>query len=260
MFISKSEKEALQQKVEDLSVALDQALNRAQKSEEKISELFAKFSGVEEKQVQQQLSILELIKEFEEIDGLSENIIDKITRCDSRTEDLEKFFASRYRHYDDMDKELRSLSTASRKATADLSIIEKRFDKFVDSQNALTLKINGQIKVLSGAQNMKEERILSVERLLDMTRGVLFGLKKEVAINKGHLSDLWKNAVTRDEPVFALDGGQDSPEKVEKKPRKTRSTKGIKLGPLVKTPEAPYGLKKDGTPRKKPGFPSRTDK
>lgn len=33
-----------------------------------------------------------------------------------------------------------------------------------------------------------------------------------------------------------------------------KSRKGKKLGPVIRTPEAPYGLKKDGTPRKPPGM------
>lgn len=253
MFISKSEKEDLQKKVENLSVLLNQALNRAQKSEEKISELSSKLSGLEEMQVQQQLKIIGVMKEFEEIDGLSEKIIERITNCDSRAEGLEKFFASRYRHYDDMDKELKSLSSASKKATENFASIEKKFENFVDSQAIFNAKAKEQIKILASGQQMKNERVFAVERLLDTTRGVLFGLKKDMAANKKDFNDLCKIAVTRDEPAFALDGGQESPEKATRKPRKSGSTKDTTPVELVTTPEAPYGLKKDGTPKKRPG-------
>ncbi len=202
MFISKSEKEDLQKKVENLSVLLNQALNRAQKSEEKISELSSKLSGLEEMQVQQQ-----------------------------------------------------SLSFASKKATEDLVAVEKRFDDFVEHQTFFNAKAKEQIKILAGGQQMKNERIFAVERLLDTTRGVLFGLKKDMAANKKDFNDLCKIAVTRDEPAFALDGGQGSPEKAARKPRKSGSTKDTTPVELVTTPEAPYGLKKDGTPKKRPGRP-----
>jgi hypothetical protein len=252
MFISKYEKEKLQQKVEDLSLLVTQATDRAQKSEEKISELLSKLSSIEEMQIQQRLKTIEVIEEIEDIEGLSDEITTKISTCDLRIEGMEKFFAARYRHYDELEEKFKASSKTNQK---DLLALEKRLDNFIDRQNVVNTKSGEQIKILADDQKMKYEKVLAVERLLEVTRGVLFGLKKDMAISKKDFNDLCKIAVIREEPVFVLDGGQESPEKPVVKTRKTRSTKGVKLGPLVKTPEAPYGLKKDGTPRKRPGFP-----
>ena len=131
--------------------------------------------------------------------------------------------------------------------------LTKRLDDFVGSQSANNDKVREQMRILYNDQKMKQEKVLAVEKLLEMTRGVLFSLKKEVSINRGDLLNLSKIAVVREEPAFALDGGEKPPEVKAVKTRKTRSTKGIKIGPLVTTPEAPWGLKKDGTPRKRPG-------
>ena len=176
MFISKSEKEELHQKIERLKFLVGQASDRAQNSEEKLLELSMKISGLQDGVIQQQLKTVE----------------------------------------------------------------------FID-------KLREQMRALYNDQKMKQEKVLAVEKLLEMTRGVLFSLKKEVSINRGDLLNLSKIAVVREEPAFALDGGEKPPEVKAVKTRRTRSTKGIKIGPLVTTPEAPWGLKKDGTPRKRPG-------
>jgi len=95
MFISNYEKETLQKKVEGLSVLLTQASERAQKYEEKIIELSLKLSGVEQLQIQQQLRLVEVVEEIEDIDGLSDEIIERIQKCDSRAEAVEKHVALR---------------------------------------------------------------------------------------------------------------------------------------------------------------------
>jgi DNA repair exonuclease SbcCD ATPase subunit len=253
MFISKSEKEELQQKVEDLLNLATQASDRAEKYEKKISELSSKFLNLQEAQIEQQLRTIKVIQEFEEIEGLSDKIIAKITTCDTRAEELENFIAARYRKYDEVEKDLKSMLTASRNAVANVSSLERRFDDFVSVQNVATIRVNDRIKILDNEQKVKNAKILSVEKVLEITRAVLFGVKKEVAINKKDLHDFCKIAVIRDVHNFALDGGQAPPKKVAAKARKTYSTKGIKRGPLPKTPEAPWGLKLDGKPRKRPG-------
>ena len=253
MFISNYEKETLQKKVEGLSVLLTQASERAQKYEEKIIELSLKLSGVEQLQIQQQLKLVEVIEEIEDIDGLSDEVIERIQKCDRRAEAVEKHVALRYRDHDDMEKHVKFLLKASNDAAADIQKIERRLDNFVDIQNANGAKFKEQIKMLDNEQKAKNEKIVNTEKGLAITRGVLFALKDEVATNKKDLHDFRKIAVIREEPVFVLDGGENPPKKVAVNKRKTRSTKGIKLGPMVKTPEAPYGLKKDGTPRKRPG-------
>jgi hypothetical protein len=154
-----------------------------------------------------------------------------------------------------MSKDVKFLLNASNDAATGISRVERRLDNFVDIQNANGAKFKEQIKMLDNEQKAKNEKIVNTEKGLAITRGVLFALKDEVATNKKDLHDFRKIAVIREEPVFVLDGGQASPEVVTVKAKKTRSTKGIVLGPLAKTPEAPYGLKKDGTPRKRPGRP-----
>jgi HD superfamily phosphohydrolase len=255
MFISNYERETLQKKVESLSVLLTQALERAQKSEEKITELSSKILGIEDLQIQQQLKLVEVIEEIEEIDGLSDEIIERIKNCDSRAEAVEKHVALRYRDHDDMEKHVKFLLNASNDAASDIQKVERRLDNFVDIQNANSAKVKEQIKMLDNEQKAKNEKIVNTEKGLLMTRGVLFALKDEVAANKKDLHNFRKIAAIREEPVFVLDGGNTPPKEVAVKKRKTRSTIGIILGPLVKTPEAPYGLKKDGTPRKRPGRP-----
>lgn len=263
MFISKYEKEKLQRKLEELSLLVTQATDRAQKSEEKVLQLSSKLSSVEDKQTKDRKKTVEVVKELEEIDGLSDEITTKIATCDLRINGLEKFFAARYRHYEEMEEKFKASSKANEKI---ISGFEKRLDNFIDRQNSINTKVEEQLKILATDQKMKYEKVLAIERTLEMTRGVLFGLKKEVTANKKDFQDLCKIAVTRDEPIFALAAAEVQPEKsvekvaeevVEKpvqKTRKTRSTKGIKLGPLIRTPEAPWGIKKDGTPRKRPGF------
>lgn len=253
MFISKSEKEELQQKVEDLLHLATQATERAQKSEEKISELSSRLLNLQEVQIEQQLRTIKVIEEFQEIEGLSDKIVEKITTCDSRVEGMEKFFASRYRHYDEMDKDVESLVKDSKNANTAILGLAKRLDNFIDRQNLGNTKTGDQIKMLSNDQKVQFEKILAVERTVAMTRGILFEVKKETTTNKKDLQDLCKIAVTRDEPVFALTSGEELSEKPAVKAKKIRSTKGIKLGPLVRTPEAPWGLKLDGKPRKQPG-------
>jgi hypothetical protein len=257
MFISKYEREALQEKVENLSLLVAQTSDRAHKSEEKILELSLKLLSIEEVQSQQRSMVAEVVEDFQDIDGLSDEIIAKITTCDSRLESLENYFSSRYRHCDEVDKELKFLSNASRNTVTDILSLDKRFVNFVDSQKDNSTRIKEDIKVLANEQKMKSAKILFVEKSLEVTRAVLFGLKKEVMTNKKDLHNLCKIAVTRDEPVFVFDSGQDLLNKVVKKAKKSYSTKGIKLGPLVKTPEAPWGLKKDGGPRKRPGRPPK---
>ena len=242
MFISKYEKEKLQQKVDDLSLLVTQATDRANRSEEKILELSSKLLSIEEVQMKHRLKVTEVINEFDEIEGLSDEVVAKITTCDSRIQGLENFFASRYRHYDDMDKELQSLSKTSKGATIDISGLTERLDKFIDRQNLCNSKFGEHIKTLFADQKM--------------TRGILFGLKQDVTDNKKDFHKLCKIAVTRDDPVFVFEGEKNLPAKVVGKTRKIKSTKGIKAGPLVKTLEAPWGVKKDGSPRKRPGRPT----
>ena len=258
MFISKSDKEALQQKVENLSLLVTQASERAQKAEEKILDLSSKLLSLQEVQVEQQLRTIRVIEEFEEIEGLSDEIITKITTCDSRVEGLENFFSSRYRHYDEMDKDVKSALTASRNAVSNISSLERRLDDFVGVQNLSGSKVREQIKMLFSEQRIDHEKILAIERTVAMTRGILFEVKKEATTNKKDLQDLCKIAVTRDEPVFELDGGNAMPNKAAVKAKRISPLKGIKRGPFVKTPEAPWGLKLDGTPRKRPGKPLKT--
>ena len=253
MFISNYEKETLHRTVENLSLLLTQASERAQKYEEKIAELSSKLSGVEQLQIQQQLKLVEVIEEIEEIDGLSDEIIERIKNCDSRAEAVEKHVALRYRDHDDVAKHVKFLLSASNDAAADIQKIERRFNNFFDIQNANSAKVKEQIKMLDKEQKAKNEKIVSTEKGLTITRGVLFALKDEVATNKKDLHDFRKIAVIREEPVFVLDGGQASPEVAAVKAKKISPLKGIKLGPYVKTPEAPWGMKKDGTPRKRPG-------
>lgn len=255
MFISKYEKDELHKKVEALSLLVAQATERAQKSEEKAIELSLKISGMEQLQIQHQLKLAELLEATEEIDGWSDDIAEGIKKCDSRVEEIQKYLGLHHRVHDDMEKEIKFLASANKNANAEILRIEKRFDTFVDAQNVSHAKVKENIKILAADQKMKHEKISTVEKILEITRAILFGLKKDVGNNRKDFLDLCKIAVTRDEPVFELDGGQQPPEKPAIKKRRTRSTKGIKLGPLVKTPEAPYGLKKDGTPRKRPGFP-----
>jgi chromosome segregation ATPase len=263
MFISKYEKEKLQRKLEELSLLVTQATDRAQKSEEKVLELSLKLSSIEDKQNKDRKKTVEVVKELEEIEGLSDEITTKIATSDIRLNGLEKFFAARYRHYDDLEDSFKALSSANEKI---ISGLERRLDNFIDRQNPINTKVEEHLKILTTDQKMKYEKVLAVERLLEVTRGVLFGLKKDMAISKKDFNDLCKIVVTRDEPIFALAAAEVQPEKVVEKVaeevvekpvqkvRKTRSTKGIKLGPLIRTPEAPWGIKKDGTPRKRPGF------
>lgn len=255
MFISKYEKEKLQQKVEDLSLLVTQATDRAQKSEEKILELLSKLSSIEEMQTQQRMKTVEVIEEIEDIEGLSDEITTKIATCDLRIEGMEKFFAARYRHYDELEEKFKASSKTNQK---DLLAFEKRLDNFIDRQNVVNTRSGEQIKILADDQKMKYEKVLAVERLLEVTRGVLFGLKKDMAISKKDFNDLCKIAVIREEPVFVLDGGKESLEVAAVKAKKISPLKGIKRGPFVKTPEAPWGMKKDGTPRKRPGYPAHT--
>jgi hypothetical protein len=154
-----------------------------------------------------------------------------------------------------MSKDVKFLLNASNDAATGISRVERRLDNFVDIQNANGAKFKEQIKMLDNEQKAKNEKIVNTEKGLAITRGVLFALKDEVATNKKDLHDFRKIAAIREEPVFVLDGGQASPEVVTVKAKKTRSTKGIILGPLARTPEAPWGMKKDGTPRKRPGRP-----
>jgi chromosome segregation ATPase len=233
MFISKSEKEELQQKVLDLSL---------------------KLSSIEEMQLAQELRTIKVIKEFEEIEGLSEKIISKITNCDLRAEGLENFFAARYRLYDDVEKDLTSLTKASKNLASNIASLENRFDDFVGMQNANSEKVKDRVRMLDNEQKIKNAKLVSIEKSLEITRGVLFALKNEVAANKKDLHDFRKIAVIREEPVFAL----VAPEKIAVKAKKISPLKGIKLGPYTKTPEAPWGLKLDGTPRKRPGRPIQT--
>lgn len=257
MFISKHEKEELQKKIEHLSTLVAQASDRAQKSEDKILELSMKLSSTQDIVIQQQLRTVEVIEEFHEIEGLGDEITEKITKFDSRLNGLEKFFSSRYDHYENVEKELKILQDTSRKANANVSDLESRIGEFIRTQGINSEKFKEQIKTLYNDQKIKNEKVFAVERLLEVTRAVLFALKKEVSNNKQSLLGLSKIAVIREEPVFVLDGGESPPEKPAVKTRKTRSTKGIKLGPLIRTPEAPWGLKKDGTPRKPSGFAAR---
>lgn len=236
MFISKHEKEELQQKIENLTLLATQAEERANKSEKKISELLLKISSIEELNVQQSLRTIKVIQEFHEIEGLSDDIIAKIKTCDARMEGLEKFFASRYRHYDDMDKELVALSKASKEAAKNMLTMEKRFGDFVESRLSDSAQVKEQIKMLFSEQKMKYEKVLAIERVLEVTRGVLFGLKKDMAASKKEFNNLCKVVVIRGEPVFTLESDQPPPV-VEDKPL------------------ALYGYKKDGTPRKRPGRP-----
>jgi chromosome segregation ATPase len=258
MFISNYEKETLQKKVENLSVLLTQASERAQKYEEKIIELSLKLSGVEQLQIQQQLKLVEVIEEIEDIDGLSDEIIERIQKCDRRAEAVEKHVAMRYRDHDDISKDVKFLLNASNDAATDIQKVERRLDNFVDIQNANSAKVKEQIKMLDKEQKTNNEKIVSTEKGLTITRGVLFALKDEVATNKKDLHDFRKIAAIREEPVFVLDGGQASPEVAAVKAKKISPLKGIKRGPFVKTPEAPWGMKKDGTPRKRPGYPAHT--
>jgi hypothetical protein len=156
-----------------------------------------------------------------------------------------------------VDKELKFLSNASRNAVTDILSLDKRFVNFVESQKDNSTKIKEDIKVLANEQKMKGAKILFVEKSLEVTRAVLFGLKKEVMTNKKDFHNLCKVAITRDEPVFVFDSGQDLLNKVVSKVKRSYPTKGIKLGPLVKTPEAPWGVKKDGGPRRRPGRPPK---
>ena len=262
MFISKYEKEKLQRKLEELSLLVTQATDRAQKSEEKLLEVSAKLSSIEDKQTKDRKKTVEVVKELEEIDGLSDEITTKIATCDIRLDGLEKFFAARYRHYEEMEEKFKASCKENQKEFLGYS---KRLDNFIDRQNIINTRVDEQLKILATDQKMKYEKVLAIERTLEMTRGVLFGLKKDVTANKKDFQDLCKIAVTRDEPIFALAAAEVEPEKVVEKvaeevvekpvqkTRKTRSTKGIKLGPLIRTPEAPWGIKKDGTPRKRPG-------
>jgi chromosome segregation ATPase len=258
MFISNYEKETLQKKVESLSVLLTQASERAQKYEEKIIELSLKLSGVEQLQIQQQLRLVEVVEEIEDIDGLSDEIIERIQKCDRRAEAVEKHVAMRYRDHDDVAKHVKFLLSASNDAAADIQKVERRLDNFVDIQNANSAKVKEQIKMLDNEQKAKNEKIVNTEKGLAMTRGVLFALKDEVATNKKDLHDFRKIAAIREEPVFVLDGGKESLEMAAVKAKKISPLKGIKRGPFVKTPEAPWGMKKDGTPRKRPGYPAHT--
>jgi hypothetical protein len=249
MFISKYEKEELQKKIENLSLLVTQTTDRAQKSEEKLLELSMQLLVVEEMQIQQKLKIIEVIEEIEDIEGLSDAVTAKITNCDSRVDGLENFFAARYRHYDDVEKDLKYLTKANKNLASNISSVENRFDDFFVEQNSNSSKVGEQIKMLSSDQKVQFQKILAVERTVAMTRGILFEVKKEATTNKKDLQDLCKIAVTRDEPVFVL----EPPKVAAAKARKSRSTKGVKLGPLAKTPYAPWGLKLDGTPRKRPG-------
>jgi chromosome segregation ATPase len=241
MFISKYEKEKLQQKVEDLSLLVTQATDRANKSEEKISALLLKLTSIEEIQIQQRRKAIEVAEEIEDIEGLSDEITTKIATCDLRIDGLEKFFAARYRHYEEMEEKFKASSKENQK---EFSNYVKRLDNFIDRQNVVNSKVEEQLKILANDQKMKYEKVLAVERLLEVTRAVLFGLKKDVAISKKDFNDLCKIAVTRDDPVFTL----TSPEAPTKADDKEVAPPSIKL-------EAPWGYKKDGTPRKRPGRP-----
>ena len=257
MFISKHEKEEIQQKIESLSLLAAQASDRAQKSEEKILELSLKISGLQEAQLQQHLKTIEVIEEFHAINGLSEDIIEKIKKFDSRVDSVEGFIATSLRRYEDMEKEQKSLHNTIKNTTRELLIIDKKVDDFVVAQNMTNEKARGQMKLLYNDQKDTHEKAFSTERLLNSTRAILFGLKNDVAINKDAFQNLCKIAVTRDEPVFVLKAEEAPTKKQNEKARKSNSTKGIKLGPLLKTPEAPWGVKKDGTPRNRPGRPSK---
>ena len=241
MFISKYEKEKLQQKVEDLSLLVTQATDRANKSEEKISALLLKLTSIEEIQIQQRRKAIEVAEEIEDIEGLSDEITTKIATCDLRIDGLEKFFAARYRHYEEMEEKFKASSKENQK---EFSNYVKRLDNFIDRQNVVNSKVEEQLKILANDQKMKYEKVLAVERLLEVTRAVLFGLKKDVAISKKDFNDLCKIAVTRDDPVFTL----TAPEAPTKADDKEVEPPSIKL-------EAPWGYKKDGTPRKRPGRP-----
>ena len=126
MFISKYEKEKLQQKVEDLSLLVTQATDRANKSEEKISALLLKLTSIEEIQTQQRRKTIEVAEEIEDIEGLSDEITTKIATCDLRIEGMEKFFAARYRHYDELEEKFKASSKTNQKDILDL---EKRLDE-----------------------------------------------------------------------------------------------------------------------------------
>lgn len=241
MFISKYEKEKLQQKVEDLSLLVTQATDRANKSEEKISALLLKLTSIEEIQIQQRRKAIEVAEEIEDIEGLSDEITTKIATCDLRIDGLEKFFAARYRHYEEMEEKFKASSKENQK---EFSNYVKRLDNFIDRQNVVNSKVEEQLKILANDQKMKYEKVLAVERLLEVTRAVLFGLKKDVAISKKDFNDLCKIAVTRDDPVLTL----TAPEAPTKADDKEVAPPSIKL-------EAPWGYKKDGTPRKRPGRP-----
>jgi chromosome segregation ATPase len=253
MFISKYEKDELHKKIDALSLLVAQATERAQKSEEKAIELSLKISSMEQLQIQQQLKLVEALEEIEEIDGLSDDMFERIKKYESRAEAVEKHVALRYRVHDDMDREIKILTNASKNATTDISRLEKRFDTFVDAQNVSHAKVKENMKILAADQNTKHEKISSIERSLEATRAILFGLKKDLGNNRKDLLELCKIAVTRDDPVFALDGGA-APKTVASEDKPT-PTEGVNTEPLTKAPEAPYGLKKDGTPRKRPGRP-----
>jgi hypothetical protein len=152
-----------------------------------------------------------------------------------------------------MNTDIKFLTNASKNATTDISRLEKRFDTFVDAQNVNHAKVKENMKILAADQNTKHEKISSIERSLEATRAILFGLKKDLGNNRKDLLELCKIAVTRDDPVFALDGGV-APKTVVSEDN-TIPTEGVNTEPLTKAPEAPYGLKKDGTPRKRPGRP-----
>ena len=254
MFISKYEKDELHKKIDALSLLVAQATERAQKSEEKAIELSLKISSMEQLQIQQQLKLVEALEEVEEIDGLSDDMFERLKKYESRADAMEKHVAKRYRDHDEMNTDIKFLTNASKNATTDISRLEKRFDTFVDAQNVSHAKVKENMKILAADQNTKHEKISSIERSLEATRAILFGLKKDLGNNRKDLLELCKIAVTRDDPVFALDGGQDAPKTVASED-KPISTEGVNIESLIKAPEAPYGLKKDGTPRKRPGRP-----
>lgn len=233
MFISRQEKEELQQKVEKLTLLATQASERANKFEEKISELLLKISSIEEAQNHQRTKTAKVTKDFYDEKYLTDELLLRAKNCDLRIEGLENFFAARYKHYEDMEKEIASLSKASKR---DLQSLERRFEDFVHSQKTDGDKVKEQIKMLFSEQKMKYEKVLAIERVLEVTRGVLFGLKKDMAASKKEFNNLCKVVVIREEPVFTLESDQPPPV-VEDKPL------------------ALYGYKKDGTPRKRPGRP-----
>jgi len=253
MFISKYEKDELHKKIDALSLLVAQATERAQKSEEKAIELSLKISSMEQLQIQQQLKLVEALEEVEEIDGLSDDMFERLKKHESRADAMEKHVAKRYRDHDDMNEDIKFLINASNKAATDISRLEKRFDTFVDAQNVSHAKVKENMKILAADQNTKHEKISSIDRSLEATRAILFALKKDVGNNRKDLLELCKIAVTRDDPVFALDGGA-APKTVASED-KPIPTEDVNTEPLIKAPEAPYGLKKDGTPRKRPGRP-----